>query len=245
MPTQDPLTFLQTLLAKEFATHPFLHRKSGEKHEGKRQPLVITFARDYGALGEAIAQRLSQCLGIPVYDREILDQVAKDAKTDKFYFQPHDEQGGAGLTAFLYSLVSGSSATLQDYRRHLYEVVNDIARRDCIIIGRGAHLILAGKKVFRVRVVGSKLVCAGRIAAELSIPLLEAEQKVYEVNHKRRQSVIDLYSANIEQCAPEYAKNFDLVINTDHIPAEGAVAVILLAMREAGFFNKEGSECKA
>ncbi len=243
MPTQDPLNYLQTLLAKDFASHPSLHPKSREGKAGERLPLVITVSRDYGALGEDIARRLSRCLGIPVYDQEILDQVAKRAKTDRFYFQAHDEQGGAGLTAFLYSLVKGSSATLQDYRRYLYEVVADFARRDCIIIGRGAHLILANKKVFRIRVVGSKLVCAARVAEELSIPLLQAEQKVYEINHKRRQSVIDLYGGSIEDCAPEHAKNFDLVINTDHIPAEGAMGVILLAMREAGFFH-EVPQCK-
>lgn len=95
-------------------------------------------SRDHGSLGEEIAQRLSQCLGIVVYDQEILNRVAKRAKTDKFHFKGHDEQTSAALTSFLHSLVSGKSGTLQDYRRHLGEVVAEIARTDGIIIGRGA-----------------------------------------------------------------------------------------------------------
>ena len=230
MPT-DPLSYLQTLLSKDYVAAHYAKSKG----ESERQPLVITFSRDYGAQGEDIARRLAECLGIPVYDQEILGMVAQRAKIDKFFFQPHDEKADAGITAFLYSLVSGSTATLQSYRRQLYDVVLDIARKDCLIIGRGAHLILKGKKVFRVRVVGSEPVCAERISEELKIPLAEAEQKVTDVNDKRHKFIVKLFGDTFPQCSLELAKNFDLVINTDHIPVEGAMPVILMAMQQSGF----------
>ncbi|HUL11097.1 MAG TPA: cytidylate kinase-like family protein [Methylococcaceae bacterium] len=230
MPT-DPLIYLQTLLSKDYVSAQYAKSRKKKEHE----PLVITLSRDYGALGETIAKQLAECLGIPVYDQEILEMVAKRAKTDKFYLQAHDEQAGAGVTTFLYSLLSGSTTTLESYRRHLYETVLDIARKDCLIIGRGAHLILSAKKVFRVRIVGSEPVCANRIATELSIPLREAEQRVNEINSKRHKSVMNLYSDSFEHCSLEVAKNFDLIINTDHIPAEGAMPVILMAMQQSGF----------
>ena len=235
----DPLTYLKNVLARDFEAKTHAHRKPQEDHHS----IVVTISRDYGALGEDIAQRLSQSLGIPVYDKEILDMVAQSAKTDKFHFETHDEQSSAGLSAYLYGLVSGNPATLHDYRKHLCQVVTELARKNCIIIGRGAHLILAGKPIFRVRVVGSKVVCAQRIAEEFDIPLMQAEHKVYEINNKRHKAVIDLYNDRIEHCSLELAKNFDLVVNTDHIPAEGATGVILLAMREAGLF-KEIPLCK-
>lgn len=238
MPT-DPLTHLQALISKDFAAAQYAMGK--EKKE--REPLVITFSRDYGALGETIAKKLAECLGIPVYDQEILDMVAKRAKTDQFYFRPHDEQADAGISSFLYSLVTGSTATLKSYRRNLYDAVLDVAARDCLIIGRGAHLILSGKKVFRVRIVGSKLVCAHRIAEEFNIPLSEAEQTVHEVNNKRHKSIMSLFSKNFEHCSLEHAINFDLVINTDHISTDGAMSLILLAMQQSGFdlYARRGS----
>jgi len=229
MPTSDPLVYLQTLLTKDF------EKPRPVKDKQDHEPLIITISRDYGALGEIIAQKLADCLGIPVYDQEILDMVAKRTKVDKFYLKQHDEQGDAGITTFLYSLVSGSTATMQSYRRALYDVILDLARKDCILIGRGAHLILTGRKVFRVRIVGSRLVCAQRIAEESKTPLLEAEQKVYEINNKRHKSITNLFSESFEHCSLEFAKNFDLIINTDHIPAEGAMPLILLAMQQAGF----------
>ena len=232
MTQPDPLSYLQTLLSRDFESERYAHSR---KPHVEAEPLIITLSRDYGALGEDVARLLSQCLGIPLYDREILEKVAQRAKTDKFFFETHDEQVAAGLSSFLYSLISGSTATLADYRRNLFNVVLDLAHKDCLLVGRGAHLILTGKKVFRVRIVGSKRVCAQRIAEASKMSILEAEHKVFEINNKRHQSVLNLYSENFEHCSLELAKNFDLVINTDHISAEGAMPVILLAMQQAGF----------
>jgi len=227
----DPLSYLQALIAKDFLAPEYARRKEQAGHE----PLLITLSREYGAEGEAVARQLAECLGIPVYDQEILELVAKHARTDKFFFEPHDEKVSAGLTAFLHGLVSSAPATMQSYRRHLYDVVLDIARSDCLIIGRGAHLILATKQVFRVRIVGSTPVCAGRIAARFGISQAEAEQKVAEVNDMRHKSVIRLFGESFAQASLEQASCFDLVINTDRIAADGARLVILMAMQQAGF----------
>lgn len=232
MPNIDPLTYIRNVLARDFAEQQKAPRKPG------RQPLVITLSRDYGALGEVVAHSLGQALNVPVYDKEILDRVAKSAKADPHQFQIHDEQSSAGLSSFLYSLVSGNPATLQDYRHHLCEVVLDLARHDGILVGRGAHLILGGARVFRVRVVGSQAVCAQRAALELNLPVPEAEHKVAEVNANRRQALLDLFHGSIGPCGPEHAEQFDLVINTDHFSPGSAVAIILLALREAGYIQE-------
>ena len=226
MPNVDPLTYIKTVLAKDFAARSLPPRP--------KPSLVITLSRDYGAQGEAIAHGLARSLTVPVFDQEILDQMAVRAKTDTFRFQAHDEQPHAGLSTFLYSLVSGNPSTLPDYRRHLCETVLEIAREDSIIIGRGAHLILAGQRVFRLRVVGSASVCARRVALEFNLSQAEAEHKVDEINRRRNQAVAELFRGSVERCSLEYADLFDLVINTDHISAVGAVVVALQALREAG-----------
>lgn len=236
----DPLTYIKTALAKDFTAQQM-------RRQPKPEPpaLIVTLSRDYAALGEAVAAGLGQMLGIPVYDRkEILECMAKRAKTDTYFFQAHDEQSSGGLHGFLYSLVSGNAATLQDYRHYLGEALVEMSRQPCILIGRGAHLALAGKKVFRVRIVGSKAVCAQRAAHDLGIPLQEAERKVEESNEKRHKAVVDLFCENFKRCSLDYADLFDLVINTDHIAADAAASIILLALREAGFIG-EVPACKA
>ena len=231
------MTYIKTVLAKDFAArHP-------PPRAAAANSLVVTLSRDFGAEGEAVALGLARALTLPVYDKEILDQMAARAKTDKFRFEAHDEQASPGFSAFLYSLMSGNPATLTDYRRHLCAAVLDLARQDCLIIGRGAHLILAGRPVFRVRVVGSQAVCAGRVACEFNLSLAEAERKVAAANQKRRQAVAALFQGSVERCSLEHADLFDLVVNTDHIPAAAAVDLILLALRASGRL-REAALCK-
>jgi cytidylate kinase len=228
MSCTDPYTFLKTLIARDEAEAYARTRKT-------RPPLVVTLSRDYAANGELIAEKLGECLGIPVYDREILDRVARKAGVDTFKLEAQDEGTAGGVSTFLYSLLTGTAGDMQTYRRALYETVLELAQKDGLLVGRGAHLILAGKKVFRVRIVGSKIVCAKRLAEETGLPLPEAERKVYEINTKRHKSIQNLFGDSFEHCSLEFAKNFDLVINTDHIAAEDAVPIILLGMQKAGF----------
>jgi cytidylate kinase len=223
----DPLSYIKAALARDFAARQTRPAKP-ESHA-----LLITVSRDYGALGEAIAYELSRALNLPVYDREILEQIAANAKADKHHFASHDEQPSSGLSGFLYSMVSGNPTTLRDYRRHLCQTLLELAKKDSIFIGRGAHLILSGRRAFRIRIVGSKTVCAHRIALELDIPLTAAEHKVTEVNQKRHKAILDLFHDMLERCSLEHADLFDLVINTDHISANAAVKLILLTLRES------------
>ena len=234
----DPLTYIKTALAREYQAQIYRQQKPKPIHES----LVITLSRDYGALGELVAEGLGQALGIPVYDKEVLALLAEKAKADPLSFQSFDEQSTEGIKSFFYSLVSGNAATLPEYRRHLIESLIELARKDCIIIGRGAHLILHGQKVLRVRVVGTKAVCAQRIAVESNIPLAEAEKRVLEINHKRNQAVVDMYAETIKHCSLEHADTFDLVINTDHLTVDAVKDLILVAVRQLGHIPKGATQ---
>jgi len=230
MPNIDPLTYIKNALARDFQAQAYRQQRT------KTAPpsLVITLSRDYGALGEAVAEALAQTLKIPLYDQEVLELLAKKAKADAHSFRAYDEQSNVGIEAFFYGLVSGNPATLQNYRHHLVETLVELARTDCLIVGRGAHLVLAGQRIFRVRVVGNNDICAQRIALDLNISLSDAKKRVAEINHKRNKAIVDMFSPTIEHCSLEHANTFDLVINTDHISVEIAKDLILLALRGLG-----------
>lgn len=229
MTAQDPYAFIKALIAKDFEADR--HATPAKPQE----PLVITLSRDYGAHGEAIAEKLAAFLKVPLYDHEILERVAAKAKVDAFKLEEQDETVSAGVSTFLYSLLTGTGGEMETYRRHLYDTVLELARQDSLLVGRGAHLILTGRKVFRLRIVGSKQACAQRVAAETGLSLAEAERKVGEANSKRHKSIQAMFGDSFEGCALEDAQNFDLVINTDHIAIDCAVALALFAMQQSGF----------
>ena len=227
MSGSDPYTFLSKLIAKDDA----LSQKSQKR---PHQPLIVTVSRDYGAGGDTIASRLAEELGVPLYDRQILELAASKAGVDPIRFSEMDDLRSSGVSNFIFSVLTGSGG-LETYRRTLFESVMELSQKDCVLLGRGAHLILSGKRTFRVRVVGSRMICAKRIAQEFGLSLDHAERKVYEVNNKRHKSIENLFKDSYEHCSLNYAKNFDLTINTDRITADNAVPIVLLAIRQAGF----------
>lgn len=231
MPNNDCMAYLKAILTKDIDA---MRYQSGNKRP-EQTPLVITISRDYGAGGEVIGAELSHYLGIAVYDREILRLIADRSKTSEFHVEPHDEQVTSGLTSFIFSTITGTNSHAMLYRRYLSEVVTDLSRTDCILIGRGAHLILRGKRVFRLRIIASPETCAERIADEEGIDLVTAEKRANDINAKRHQSIKTLFGDVDKSCSLDNAHNFDLVINTDQIPPEQAVPIILIGLRQAGF----------
>lgn len=225
----DPYAFLSALIARD-------HAQAHARKAGEPKPVrVVTLSRDCGAGGEWIAQQLGQMLKIPVHDRHILELAAHKSHMDPLQMDPDEERGPSAVSSFIYGALTGSSSELNNYRRALFEAVLELAQHDGLLMGRGAHLILAGRKAFRVRIVGSRLTCAKRLADELSISLDTAERKVVEIDTKRHRAIERLFHDSYEHCGLAYAKNFDLIINTDHIAPDHAVPIILLAMQQAGY----------
>ena len=228
MSANDPYTFLKTLITTE-------ELRSQARSSQSQPPLIVTVSRDFGSQGDEIAKMLAHQLAVPLFDRQILERAAHKAHVDPARFEGLDAVQSSGVSSFIFSLLTGSGGDLQTYQRALFEAVLELAQHDCVLVGRGAHLILSGKRTFRVRIVGSRMICAKRVADELGIPLEAAERKVYEINNKRHKSIENLFKDSYEHCSLNYAKNFDLIINTDRISAENAVPIILLAIKQAGF----------
>jgi cytidylate kinase len=101
-----------------------------------------------------------------------------------------------------------------------------ISQTGGVILGRGANFILRDQQQFRLRVVGSLDVCAGRVAKRKGIDLVEARRRVAEVNSQRAAFVRDFLGADTTR--PEA---YDLVVNTDRLSVDAIVEMVMLAMR--------------
>jgi cytidylate kinase len=67
--------------------------------------ILITIGRQYGSGGREIGVKLSQRLGIDLFDKEILKETAKQNHIDEKIFEQFDEKP---TNSFLYSLVMGT-----------------------------------------------------------------------------------------------------------------------------------------
>ena len=202
------------------------------RSESERTRLpVITLSRDHGSGGDEIAAGLAERLGIEIYDEEILDAISKHANVNPSLLEDLHEKVSGKSDAWLYSVVFGESVSRDDYLRYLVTAIRSLYRMGGIIKGRGGHVILAGRHIFRVRIIGSVDVCAKRIAHQDNMGLNEAKKVVRETNRKRGRLIWKLFNSRLND-----ASNFDIVINTDHFSDYGQVVdIIMQCMRSLGY----------
>lgn len=115
---------------------------------------IYTIGREFGSGGREVGEKLGAKLGIKLYDKELLQQAAKDSGFCEEIFENHDEKP---TNSFLYSLVmdtysvSGYSAApfLDMPLNHKvflaqFETIKKIAEKEsCVIVGRCADYALS------------------------------------------------------------------------------------------------------
>ena len=115
---------------------------------------IYTIGREFGSGRREVGEKLAAKLGIKLYDKELLQQAAKDSGFCEEIFENHDEKP---TNSFLYSLVmdtysvSGYSAApfLDMPLNHKvflaqFETIKKIAEKEsCVIVGRCADYALS------------------------------------------------------------------------------------------------------
>mgnify|MGYP001310895082 CR=1 FL=1 len=211
---QALLTYVQT-----DQLHP--HRP----HSGavEKPPPVITIARDHGAGDDTIAPKVAGALGVSCFDKEILDAVVAAAKSDPALMRQLDEKLPERAGMFLYASLMGLHDPLTEYQQLLTRVVNGIAFRGGVIVGRGAHLLLRGSLRFRVRLVGSDEVCARRLAGGDPNRIAERLAEVQKINAARAKFFKETFKVSNND-----PLQYDLIINTDRFNDLDAVADLIV-----------------
>lgn len=189
---------------------------------------VITLSRDYGSGGDIIATRLAQRLGIPVYDEQVLQEVAQRLNDDPAIVKMLDESVGRAKDMWLYRLFSGKDVGHNAYRDTLIKVVMSLGRLGGVIIGRGAHVILAEGCALRVRIAGSPEICARRMSEQGHGSFEQELAKANEVNHRRGKFVWDVFHSRLSE-----GSQFDITVNTDRMVDFEDVVEMLVGMSSA------------
>ena len=113
---------------------------------------IITISRQFGSGGREIGKKIADQLGIPFYDKELIEIAAKESGMDKELFEEDDARTSKGfrlLGALGYSL-GGPLSTITELSLNdrLYlvqeEVIKGVAcEGSCVIVGRCADYALS------------------------------------------------------------------------------------------------------
>ncbi|MGM9575217.1 MAG: AAA family ATPase [Oscillospiraceae bacterium] len=194
--------------------------------------MIISIGRQHGSGGREIARLLARELGIKCYDKEIVDEAAKNSDFSRDLINAYDEKR---MSAFM--LHAGGYGLNENFRLNMqvvsaqFDAIREIASKgDCIFVGRCADYILRGRSdlvsVFILGDMDERLKC---LARRQGLDEAAARKKIKEVD-KDRSSFYKYYS---DQTWGD-AQNYDLCINSSRLGVEGTVKVIMDYIKTRG-----------
>lgn len=191
------------------------------------QPVVITIARDFGAEGHEIGHMLSEELGIPLYDNELLVRASARAGESVSKVAAYDERMAAETMAFLPDRVDATTVSDRLFRSMAQVILDLGSSESCIIEGRLSDYLLRNNPNLiavlvtapfedRVEIVRKKRGLSKKKGAKL----VKESQRSRELFYKR-------YSAGKWRLKD----GKDLVVNRAKLGRQGCVDVIAAAYR--------------
>ena len=110
---------------------------------------IITISREFGSGGRTIGHKVAEALGIPFYDKELVDQVALESGFAPQFVEEHGEHSpGSSLFSYAFAPqgIPGSMNGLStaDFLWNIQcNVILQLAEKGpCVIVGRNADYIL-------------------------------------------------------------------------------------------------------
>lgn len=197
---------------------------------------IITISREYGAGGRTVGRMIAERLGIPFYDKELVQQVAQESGFAAKYIEEHGEHAPSG-SRFSYAfapegvpgVMNGLSAS--DYLWNVQcDVILQLADNGpCVIVGRNADYILKDRNdVLHVYLHADIPFRASRIVQIYGASDRNPESVLAERDKRRRLNYQHYTGRNWG-----VAQNYDLCLNTGTLGLEQCADIIIHAVQNS------------
>lgn len=190
---------------------------------------VITIGRQFGSGGHEIGERLSRKLGIPLYDKNLIEMAGERLGIDTKELKAVDE---TALTKILDTYrISESFQSVTGYGQPLTDsmfltqssLIEALARQgSCIFIGRCADWVLRGNpNCINVFVCASMKARVRRVMMRNFLTEKEAIEKIRRVD-KKRKNYYETYTGRKWGSIDSH----QLLLNISQLGMEQTVSVI-------------------
>ncbi len=197
---------------------------------------IITISRQFGSGGRTIGRAVAEKLGIPFYDKELVEHIALESGFDPSYIAEHGEHA-PGKSPFSYAFVSsGIPGVMQglssaDFLWSIQcNVIHQLAEKGpCVIVGRNADYILKDRPdCLHVYIHADTVYRADRIVRlygeSEKAPLARLEEK-----DKRRRVNYEHYTGQ----KWGKAENYDICLNSAVLGEEACVEFIVNSVKNS------------
>ncbi|MDR0541519.1 MAG: cytidylate kinase-like family protein [Dysgonamonadaceae bacterium] len=201
---------------------------------------IITIGRQLGGGGKQISEALSQRLGIPCYDKELIQIASRESGLGKEFFENFDEKSSHRFFGTYFGFRSGFMGD-SNYlgNETLFKIQSDVIKElaekeSCIFVGRCADYILRNHpQCFNVFICARKQDRIERISAAQNISQREAAVLI-EQTDKKRTDYYNYYSNKVWGMATSY----DLCVNSSVFSMDAIIAMIEEYVLSR-YYNKE------
>lgn len=186
---------------------------------------IIAISRQFGSSGRTIGKLLSEQLDIPLYDREIISQVAKESGFAESYVEEKGEYGSSDKAAGMFINRSCyTSASNEDtiWNFQTKFITEHAEKEPCIIIGRCADYILRNRPdVLRVFIHADMEERIKRITEVYKITGDDSEKLLHQKD-KRRAAYYQFYT----DIKWGDTKNFHITLDSSAFGIEKCVQIL-------------------
>ena len=196
---------------------------------------IITISREFGSGGRTIGREVASRLGVPFYDKELVEQIALESGFAPKFIEEHGEHApGTSRLAYAFShqgvpgIMNGLSTADFLWSIQCSVIMQLADQGPCVIVGRNADYILKDRKdVLDVFIHANDEFRADRIVRLYGESEKSPAARLAEKD-KRRRINYQHYTGRTWGDA----KNYELCIDSSAVGIEKAVELILSAINK-------------
>lgn len=197
---------------------------------------IVTISREFGSGGRSIGRTVAEKLGIPFYDKELVEQIALESGFAPKFVEENGEHSPSGSLfsyAFAPQGVPGimNGLSTADFLWNVQcSVILQLAEKGpCVIVGRNADYILKDhKNVLNVFIHAPMDYRADRIVRLYGESEKAPEQRLQEKDKRRKVNYQHYTGRNWGS-----AENYDISLNSAALGIEQCANIICEVMKNS------------
>lgn len=185
--------------------------------------VIISIGREYGSGGHIVAGKISKSLNLPLYDRNILDEISEKTGSSYEQYRPYDEKVPNPL---LTRSVRGQSNSVEKIVAEIqFDFLREKAKKgeSFVVLGRCADEILQGTDgLITIFLLGDLNVRKQRVMEVSKLSEADALAKIKRHDRKRK-----LYHNTYSSHKWGDSRTYDICINTSRLGIEATADELL------------------
>lgn len=191
---------------------------------------IITISREFGSGGRTVGRMVAEALGIPFYDKELVDQIAVESGFAPKFIEEHGEHSpGNSLFSYAFApqgvpgIMNGLSTADFLWSIQCNVIIQLAEQGPCVIVGRNADYILKDRdEALHVFVFADTPYRAERIVRLYGESEKTPEARLIEKDKRRRVNYQHYTGRTWGQ-----AQNYDICLDTGVLGMQQCADIIV------------------